>query len=564
MAQSLWPRYGTSAARPRVLAGFLFNLQAAKVTLILLAAVAVYFVGISMPIPTLRPAEGTPISSWWFLRLFDLLFTGGALGRGAFFCLGLFSTFALGSTVTNVAQAARKGLLLRILKLSVLTALIVLIFLLRGNVAVEVRAIAVTFFSVALGGVGLALINRVLMRHRGPQIIHLNIFILLYSHYSGVFLELRSLGRLSDLYLSAAGIGFIAVSAYYVFKRRIFIEIENIKSPADHRFATLELRGVDEDTLDLLAFASVILFICFAGVVSLLADFRQISQDNFLVFAGISTVLLLSVWLLLVLASKVLASHGTMVSYISQFLDTGEMLAFHDARHYALLMLNSFWVIPNVAAGPATEEFIRERVKRVMHKSFLIFAVWFFVILGIQLYIFFYSSGLLLFPYGPLVFIFLFLMCVGNLSMILRNVRMKFGHYRQLMRGRQRVLVGPYSLATPSELRHVDFSKADDDYWDEEKLSDQVKQIIDWYQLIRQVQVIPSKSVLPKRTRIAAALWQLIIGIISGIIIAFLGGGLYVLLVPQRGDVWAVVIPLFLGGLFSQNILWSVLKRKHQ
>ena len=562
MSESLWPKYGTSGAiRPRLLARFLFNLEAAKVTLIVLVAVALYFVGISLPIPTMRPVEGASINSWWFLRLFDHLFTGGALGRGAFFCLGLFSTFALGGMATN-PQAARKGILLRILKLAVLTALTVSIFLLRGNVALEVRAIAVTFFAVALGAIGVAWINRVLMRHSGPQILQLNIFILLYSHYSGVFLELRSLGKLSDLYLSAAGVVFIAVSAYFVFKRRIFIEIENIKSQADHRFATLEVRGVDEDTVNLLAFASVILFICFAGVVSLLANFRQISQSNFLVFAGISTLLLLSVWLLLVLAGKLLASHGAMVSYVSQFLDTGEMLAFRDPRHYALMMLNNFWIIPNVAAGPATEAFIRERVKRVMHKSFLIFAAWFFVILGIQLYIFFYSSGLLLFPYGPLVFIFVFLMCVANLSMVLRSVRMKFGHYSQLMRGRNRVLSGPYLLATPSELRHVDFSKGDDDYWDEEKLTDQVKQFIDWYQLMRQVQAVPSKSVSPKRTRIAAALWQLIIGIISGIIIAFLGGLLYVLLVPQRGDVWAVVIPLFLGGLFSQNILWTVLRRK--
>jgi hypothetical protein len=146
--------------------------------------------------------------------------------------------------------------------------------------------------------------------------------------------------------------------------------------------------------------------------------------------------------------------------------------------------------------------------------------------------------------------------------MILRHIKMKFGHYRQLMRGRSRVLAKAYSLPATSELRHLDLDDVDATYWGEEKLGEQMQQIIDWYRLMRQAQIIPSKSALPKRAKVLATVRQFLVGILSGIIIAFLGGGLYVLIVPQRGDIWALIIALFLGGLFSPNVLWKMFKSK--
>src|SRR5918911_4922069 len=161
MAQSFWPRYASSSAgNPRLLAGFLLDLQTVKATLVVLTSIAAYLAGISLPIPTVRPSAMASTGSWWFLALFDQLFTGGAFGRGAFFCLGLFSILMLGRIPARVAPGTKRPLLIPLLKFCLLTALAVAVFLMRGSVPLEAREIAITFLAIALGGVCITWINR--------------------------------------------------------------------------------------------------------------------------------------------------------------------------------------------------------------------------------------------------------------------------------------------------------------------------------------------------------------------------------------------------------------------
>jgi len=382
-------------------------------------------------------------------------------------------------------------------------------------------------------------------------------------HLNSVVHDLALSGRYSDLYLVAAGMIFIAVSAYYMFRTRIYLEVENIKSYADRRFATLELRGVDESFLDLLGLTSVSLFLCCAGILSLVAGWRTISSNNFLVITLISLSTLLLVWAILTLTNRMLSSHNPIFGYAQQALDTKETLAFYNPFRYAHQLLNNFWIIPGVAAGQETETFIQDKLRRVLNKSFLLFVLWFVVILGLQLYAIQYRSGVLLFPYGPLVFIFLFLMCVGNVSMIWRHLRTKLGHFKQMARGKDRVMLQTYPLRSPNEMRLLDLGEGAAEYWEEERLKDQMREIIDWCRLLNQVQVKIRRPQTPRKTRIIAKISRLLIALLSGVLIAFLGGMLFVFMVPksESKDLWTLIISLFLPGVFTPNVLWNLIKK---
>lgn len=566
MTENVWPQYEKLTSQiPFQLGEFIFNLRVLRAVLLITAAIALYLVGIFTPLPTLRSTGVTSTSSWWFLALLDQLFTAGAFGRGSVFCLGLFATFALGrSKAENQSRLRlRNGLLRRVVIHIALALFVTLIFALQDTISHTMISLAKTWFWITLGGFVVMFINKYLVRYNGPQLIQINIFLLFYAHFDHLIDELATTGGQIELYLAALGMLLIAASAYYVFRTRFYLEVKNIKSYTSSRFATLELGGVDELTLDLLGLTSILLFLCIAGVVSLLTGWKTISSTNFLAFAFISMGVLLLIWAIHALTSRMLTSHNSIFDQVRRFLDTGDLLAMHDAFRYAHRMLNNFWIIPNVAAGQETEMIIEDKMRQALNKSFMVFVFWFVVTMGIQLYTNQYGSGILLFPYGPIVFIFLFLMCIGYVSMLVRHLRMRFSRFKQMKHGKSRVMTQTYTLPSPNELGHLYLGESDvNEYWEEEKLKDQIRELIDYYRLLQQAQIIPRREALPWKKRILAVVVpQLLISLVSGVTLAFLGGVLYVILVPVPDDIWTLVIPLFLTGLFFPNVIWERIRK---
>lgn len=559
---TIWPRY-TKRLYPdqAAIAGLIFQAKALRALIVLLGLVLLYYLGILLQIPTISDSGPVGQESWWFLVVFDQLLTGGAFSRGAVFCLGLVAVVELRPTRASASGRTKIGWLQRLANLSILSALATAIFAIRGLVQAQIMELVLTFFLVALGGIAVYFINLWLVRHQGPDVIHLNIFYLLYLHFDRIAGGLLLHGEVLDTLIVAGMVAFMITSAIYVFRSRVHLHVENIKSPADKRWVTLELPGVDAHSLDFLGLVSVVLFISLAGVFSLLSREQTLSVTNFTSLFVISSIVILGIWALIALVGKILRSQDSLVSHARALLDSGEVVVFNDPHQYAQRMINGYWIIPGIAAGRATEDLIAEKLRSIMTKSFGLFALWFVVVSSVQLYSIHYRGELLL-PYGPLVFIFLFTMTLGNVLIMGRNLRSKLRHQQYVLRGKTRVAAETYFLDSPTKLPHL-LLQEDATGYPEELLAEKMREIRDWIRLLREVQIEPRQVRLSPKQRLVKVSSQIVVGTVAGLLFALLGGVPYVLLVPsaEANEIWAVVIPLFITGMLSPNVAWNLMTR---
>lgn len=553
-SESVWPTFGSlSAGNPVLLTRFTLDPGSLRTLAAVAGLLALYVAGLYAPIPALQPRPAGP-PPWWFLRLFDQLFTGGAFDRGALFALGLFASLSFG----NPARPFWR----RLLAHGVLTVLALAVYLTRLPGSLGPATLAATFALLYFGGIAVVFLNRWLVRKGGPQILYVNILLLFGQHFRDVVAQLVRQRDFAVLAAAGAGIVLLSVSAVYVFRTRIFFEVENIKSMADRRSVTLEIRGVDESSLDQLGLTSVILFLSLSGVVSLFAGWRDLAAARFAWVAAISGAVFLLVAFLLVLTRRFLTAGDSVSRYARQVLEAGELSKLHDPYRYAMQMLNHFWIVPGTPAGRETERFIEDKLTRVMRRSFLIFTLWFVTTLLIQLWADRRGAGVLLFPYGPLVFISLFLMCIGYLSALGHRLRSELNNFKQIARGKSRLMAQsfprPAAAARPLDL------EVDADYWREEKTTDQMREILDWYRLLQQGGVRPGAARAARRPRLYGAVSKVVIALLSGVLFAFIGGSLFVLLFPKSDDLGGILISLFMAGAFSPNVFWTLLAIKRK
>ena len=161
MAENVWPQYGMLRDQNSLrLAEFIFNLDTLRAVLIIAGSTTLYLFGIFTPLPTIQMANKVSTNSWWFLDLIDELFTGGALGRGSIFCLGLFATFCLGKGAPADGQRKPQGWMRRALLYCALATLVTISFAIRGAIMPNIKAIGLTFLCISLGGVAVTFINK--------------------------------------------------------------------------------------------------------------------------------------------------------------------------------------------------------------------------------------------------------------------------------------------------------------------------------------------------------------------------------------------------------------------
>lgn len=525
-----------------------------------------YLVGIQLSLPDLLVPDTTEQSSWWFLDLLDQFLAGGGLSRGGIFSLGLLGVMAYNKAPLFLGSQHTRSFVSRLSTLFLVAGVVTIAFVLRGRLAMDLVSLVRTFGLLAFGGIAVFHLNNWMVRYRGPDILHINVLLILIFYFWKTISALLAERHYQDLGLFVVGVSFIIVTTFWMLHWHIYIEVQNIKSEVDKRYTMLELRGVNENILDSLGFISMVLFILCGGVASLMLGWRTLSGENFIGITLVSVGVFGAIWGLVVLTERIWRSSALAKSMVSGALDTGDMLFLRDPARYVSQLISGYWIIPGVKVGKAMEMLIGEKLRRNLNRSLLVFVSWLVTLFVLQLISLLYGSGKLMFDQGPLVFLCLLIMVLTNLSMIIKRVSVKVNQLHMVRLGESRVVHDTndtYSLRSPTDLEHLQLEEVDADYWAEERIAGQIRDMAELTSFIRHV--VPRESSrsrnfklsLPKR--LLAITMRLLSGILCGLVIAFLGGAIYVLLKPSAEDLWEVVVPLFVTGLVTPDLLWQLI-----
>lgn len=557
MSGTVWPIYRGFAVKDlRMIVRFAADPVRLLRVFAYLALLGIYAAGLYIPVPGLhRPGMASLPEGWWFLSLLDIALTGGALGRGALFCLGVLGPLFLGNGLRFtknpfVAYGKRLG------GLAVASLLVGLSFRSRGMIDPGLKAFLLVCGFTALGGFLLNLIDIYALRLHGPQIRYINLALVLGVNLRSIFLALRH----ERLYWAAAVlvacIAFVSISAYLLVRARILIQVNKIGVQSS-RQATLEIPTMNEPLLDTLSVLLLILFVSAAGAVSLLFGWHTITARNIPVFS--------------LLAAAVLALGWTIFLVVNRFLGVFESLGmagaigFSDAHSYAMRMLDNFWIVPGLSAGTETEAFIKSKLASKAKRSFLLFAAWFASVLGLEYILVRLNPSVVLFPYGSVVFIFVLVMLVANLSAIFRHVYSALKRFKQLLRGESRLLGDMYQLGRFDRFDRVSLDEDFQQYWETERFSDQLNDMMHWLKLAREVQFVKRQT--PTRTlRLRVAMMHMAMRTVFGVILSFFVVVVCILTIPhmERKDMALIILPTFLTTVLVPDAVLALLRRSEK
>jgi hypothetical protein len=552
MSVDVWPKYKDFAIGdfPLVLR-FAANPGRFRAPLMVVLLLGLYVAGMFVPIPGSFRA-GADNNGWWFLTLLDSLLTGGALGRGCIFGMGLLAPLLLGAG-SRVKRGVPEVFFRYTIGLGLGAAILVLTLRVRGLVGPGVRQFGVAVLWIALGGVAVTVLNTRLLRYRGPAPFYVNLFVTIVVSLRGSAGHLLAARQYAPLYLLAGSVGFIAISSAFLLKSRIRIEVESLEPAGERRTAQLEIAPVDELLLDSVSMMCLVLFLCLGGCVSLAFGWRALAPNNYPVLLGISALSFFLVWW----------SFATLNRYqsILRLVDVTGILKLPDPHAYALRMLNNFWIISGVSAGPDTEHYIGQRLAGSVRKSFLLLASWVAIAIALQYVVTRSDPGAMLLPYGPLVFVLTVLMLVGNFSMVLSHVSGSLSQFRQLLRGQSRVLAETLPLGFAGTGHRVALDAELRAYWEEDKISEQFDEVVDWMKLVRDMRLLEPKATRP-RFGFVIHLQKWIANIVIGAVVTFVAGALCLFIWPDisRRDLGVVVLPMLVSSVFAPDVILRLVK----
>jgi hypothetical protein len=355
--ESSWPRYvGFTLKDILVLFRFIGNPANLRTFLTITTLIAAYVIGLHLPVPLVSHPATSELERWWFLQFLDSLLTGGALQRASIFSMGALAPAVFGASLRQ-RRMTPPEFLGRVGVLLIVSVLLTFALRSRGLIGQSYRDFQITLIVVALGGVALKLINTQLVRLHGPGILYVNLFLMMAASLRNVVPFMRH-GDYRPLVMMAAFLAFIAVSVQFLVRKRVRIGVQNIKIAGRPRSATLEISAMDETLLDSVSTLCLLFYISTASLASLLFGWRSITADNYPVLAGISLAAMAVVGIAFRDAQR-------RFNFVP-FLGSGAVLGVHDAKGYALRMLNNFWIIPGQKAGPDSERFIQAKTVPIL------------------------------------------------------------------------------------------------------------------------------------------------------------------------------------------------------
>ena len=407
---------------------------------------------------------------------------------------------------------------------------------------------------IAAGGIALKMINTRLIRYRGPSPFYLNLSVSLgVSLHSGLA-ELLAKHQYTSLAVFASTLVFIAISAVFVLRSTVHIDVESIRSAFSRSSATLEIAAIDEALLDCIGALCLIFYLGIGGCLSLALGWHSLTPANYPAFLGVSILVFALVWSTF---SFVIRFGG-----VQQIVNVSSVFGLADPQGYALRMLNDFWIIPGHRAGPETEEYIARKLSAATRRSFLLLGSWVIVVLIAQYSVSRNGQSVVLFPYGPLVFVFSLLMLIGNASMIVRHLGASLSHFRQVLRGQSRVLVGTYPLGAANKATRLNMDADIREYWKEEKMSEQLADLIDWVKMARQMDVLRQRSgSRPPAIRVRIMKWTA--NLVAGLVVSFVAGAGCLFFFPgiSPRDLGIVILPLVVSPFVAPDSILQLLKK---
>jgi len=560
MSASAWPVYrGFDVRDLRMLARMFARFVGDPTRLRRLATVVfllgIYAAGLLVRIPGVPQHAASTQEHWWFLVLLDFALTGGALGRGCVFSMGILGPLLLSHSLKKT-RASFWRYVRQVIGLGLASLFIGFTLRARGLVAPGSRPFIFVCLIVAIGGIGLKLVDTYIVRLHGPSILYVNLSITLVVSLQATFTALRQGRHLWTIAAVVVGISFISISAYFLMRSRVLLQVKNIENSLQ-RQATLEIPAMDEPLIDSLSIMFLTLYVCIAGCTSLLLGWHSITSRNAPVLSAISIGVFALSWIIFLVMDKYLD--------VFEIIGGAGRLGFTDAHGYSIRMLNNFWIIPSCKAGRETEVFLKSKLTSVVKRSFLLFASWFAIALGLEYWLAQTKPSAVLFPFGPAVFVFILVMVVGNFSAMFRYLSSALNHFKQLLRGQSRVIAEMYPLGKADQQGRISFDQDFQQYWDDEKLADHMHDMLEWLKLARDVQLVPKRE-LTTRGRFRTALIHLAGRLVGGVILSFVVGVVCLMLYPDIGrrELVLVMVPLVVGPVVVPEAILQSLRQWHR
>lgn len=530
-----WPAYGSRRLSPRyagTLARALVRVRWRQMALPALLVV-LYAAALLVPLPFAASAswEETPLSRWWFLRLGDLLFTGGAFGRigilGAVFAV--FLTPRLGG-----ARSLRRLAIF----LAAQSAAAVLVW----SAYVQQRLVepggwgraALGIGLLALAGTAAKFVDLYLLERGAPALSLLHLVIL----FAGAVPGPRLTGQLAAGWPEAApALAFVAtalavVAGYHLwFRRGVAIEIEQVRSVRHHRFSQLLLEGGGREIWDGVFFIAILCYFFSAVPLTVALGVPALAAQPPALVVAPQVLSLLIVWLLLPLLGPLLGA------------ERGQTLAGKLKR--------KFWVVVGQPPGEATARHIDRRLAAVRRRRFALVALW--VTAGNAAFFELARRGeaAAYFPFGPLVFVYLVFGLWTYLAQVARRVvgRVRtLGH--EVRRAGERLLelfgseaAAPVDVFAGSERRST-----------EPSLSEYIED------LAIVLRTRPQREAAPGGRRVVRAIaLRTLPLLLSGLVTTTLVGALLVFFEVGRENLVLTLIGSFLAGLGIPTLYQGVL-----
>jgi hypothetical protein len=482
MSTLTWPQYdGVQRGSPGLLFRFLIRKRQLVSLLTVLGLLAIYIAGLLIRIPFVPPSRASAVDNWWFVTFLDLLFTGGAFGRGSVLALGTFAAMILGARIFKSVNFL-VILSTRFVFLTLSSTLVIWIYRMHGMIRPGILVFATAVGCVMVGGIVLRFIHTQMIRLRGVAPLYVNLAIVLVLDVGSVLTGLERQHRHWEIGMVSFGLLVIAACGYSLLTNRVRITVESIKSVESRRIATLEFSAVSEDLLDAIGSLGMGLYVCLGALLSMAFNWRTVTEGNYFALVCVSVLAFALVWGIISTAFR--------LPNITEIIGGSGLLGFVSPKEYALRLVNNFWVLPRFNAGPQTELYLKGKLNGALRRCFLIFTVCFGVAAALHYILSVVSPGLMLFRFGPLASVFILLMLVGNVSMITKHAALGISQYRQLMRGHSRLMADAYLLGSTDSLSSLGLSSEAQQYWGDERISQQLRDMLDWLKVVRQMQIV--------------------------------------------------------------------------
>ncbi len=187
------------------------------------------------------------------------------------------------------------------------------------------------------------------------------------------------------------------------------------------------------------------------------------------------------------------------------------------------------------------------------------------ILSGIQIFLIHSGANTIIFLLSPLVFMFLLITCISNISMIWNNIRTQFNQFKQISKGKSRLLAQTFPIQSMLSLKQIAIDGMDIHGIENDKIKDQIRDLIDWIRLLRQYNVaFPGDSPYKTPTKKEKGLKiisQILVAILSGTALALVGGFLYIFFNPDIESLAALIISLFVSGTFAPTVIWKLMRK---